>query len=61
MDYGNNYLVSATPGGTITILNPPLVGMSPDEALVLAAWLVAMAQFKSARTFAAILEEVLEA
>ncbi len=43
MNLINRHLVS-TSGGQIFIMNSPRAGMKPEEALVLAAWLVTMAQ-----------------
>jgi hypothetical protein len=41
----NVFLVAATVNSTFTLLNPPLPGriITREEALVLAAWLVAIA------------------
>lgn len=39
----NNYFVVTTSGGSILILDPPSGPMSRNEALNLAAWLVALA------------------
>lgn len=43
IDTTNRYFVGAHTGGRVMITLPPLAPMSPDEALTLAAWLVAVA------------------
>ena len=59
IDSINRYFVSAS-ANRICILNPPLphLGMSPDEAMTLAAWLVALAEYQAHFTFAEVLEKV---
>lgn len=42
MDTFNKFFVGVT-GGKVTIVNPPRGDISPDDALMLAAWLVVMA------------------
>jgi hypothetical protein len=58
MDYSNKHLVSVTGANEIVVLNPPRGPMSPVDALALAAWLVALAEYKTDRTFTEILAEV---
>jgi len=54
----NQFLVSSSiDGKQIQILNPKY-RLTPDEALNLAAWLVALAQPQTALNFADILDEV---
>jgi hypothetical protein len=43
IDTANNFLVGMRGAGEIVIMNPPRGPISPDEALVLAATLVAIA------------------
>lgn len=56
IDTSNDHLVG-TQGGRIVILMPPLAPMDKDEALRLAAWIVALADFEGDR-FPAVLEAV---
>lgn len=59
IDLANKFLVGAR-GKQVVILNPPtrLTELSPDEALLLAAWLVAIAEYQASTPFAAVLEKV---
>jgi hypothetical protein len=57
-NYANRFMVSAAPGGLVLIMNPPHGTITPEYALLLAAWLVAIAEPKSERSFKGILEEV---
>lgn len=59
MDIGNRFMVGCQ-GNSLVILNPPtrLTLLSPDEALLLAAWLVAMAKWKTETVFADVLERI---
>jgi hypothetical protein len=44
VDITNKFMVSGTPGeeGTVLIVLPPLRSITREEALVFAAWIVAM-------------------
>jgi len=55
IDITNKYGVSLI-GGSILIINPPKHKISKEEALVLAAWLVALAN--DTDTFGLIIEQV---
>lgn len=57
IDTRNRYAVSVNGRGDFAILNPPIDDMSKEEALVLAAWLVALADPYD-RNFQSILNEV---
>lgn len=60
MDITNRHLVSSMHGDKIAILNPPRSAMTKQEALTLAAWIVALADDDPERTtFSEILAEVL--
>jgi len=59
VDTTNDFLVSMRRGGEeILLLYPPVTPMTREEALRLAAWLVAIADFEGER-FPAVLEAVL--
>lgn len=58
MDTSNKYLVSVTGANEIVMLNPSRGPMSPDDALVLAAWLVSLAGYNSSTIFDAVLVDV---
>ena len=55
IDTTNRFLVSAR-GDEVLVLNPPRTGISRDDALNLAAWLVALAG--GGEKFAAVLRAV---
>lgn len=55
---GNRHLVSVNGAGNITVMNPPIDALTPDEALEFAAWIVALAELKATRKFDAVLAEV---
>lgn len=59
LDIGNRCMVSAR-GKQIVIMNPPtrMTELTPTEALLLAAWLVAMAEFNSNLKFEDVLLKV---
>jgi hypothetical protein len=57
IDVGNKFFVSMNQSG-ITILDPPRDAMTYDEALVLAAWLVAMAEPFAVQKFEDVLTAV---
>jgi hypothetical protein len=57
-DFSNKFAVSVI-ADTILILNPARGPMTPDDALLLAAWLVATAEHMSTFTFEHALAEVL--
>jgi hypothetical protein len=58
LDVMNKWGVSLHPAtNTITFLIPPS-RVTPDEALVLAAWLVSMGEFLSKEKFSDILETI---
>jgi hypothetical protein len=61
LDTANHCLVCVTVvGDRLVIRNPPLEPITPDSALVLAAWLVALAEPSPGQArFAAILNAVL--
>lgn len=52
----NKFLVGVGPGDKISILKPLVLSMTREDALNLAAWLVALADEEG--RFPAILEEV---
>jgi hypothetical protein len=55
IDLTNSRLLAATPGGQIVAGNPYFVNpTTADQALVLAAWLVRVAQPHTANTFSTI-------
>ena len=58
IDIGNRHMVAGTSAG-IVIMNPPRSPLSNAEALVLAAWLVALDE-DDGGNFQTILERVLE-
>ena len=43
MDIDNKFMVAARGTGAVLIMNPPRGDITVDDALVLAAWLVAIA------------------
>lgn len=59
IDTSNRFIVGAR-GNHLIVMNPPtrMTELTPDEALVLAAWLVAMAEFRASVPFATVLEKV---
>ena len=57
IDTLNKFLVSVR-GGCITIMRTPDYGLTPDEALVLAAYLVALAEPNASHRFSEVLEAV---
>jgi hypothetical protein len=57
MDIMNKFMVAAS-RSKVCIMNPPRGEMSPDDALLLAAWLVALASPMATEPFEAVLEEV---
>lgn len=62
LDLSNKFLVSLTGKRKVAIARGGGLpfGISPDEALLLAAWLVAVAEPFAATTFSAVLEGVTE-
>ncbi len=58
LDTLNRYFVAAGGGGAVRIMRPPAGDMTPDEALALAAWLVAMAEHEADYAFADVLDAV---
>lgn len=61
IDTANHASVALTGDGRLRVLNPAYLTqpLTPDEALVVASWLVALAD-PSGQRFAAILKEVQE-
>jgi hypothetical protein len=57
IDTLNRFAVSAQNGRVVIVLFP-WVPLSPDDALLLAAWLVAIAEPTASQPFAAVLEAV---
>lgn len=57
IDTFNKFLVGANAAGII-IMKPPSGLMSPDDALLLAATLVALAEYKASHSFAEVLKAV---
>lgn len=53
----NEFIVASTRNGLV-LMNPPRGSFSADRALVLAAWLVAMAEHQASHTFTEVLEAV---
>lgn len=58
IDITNRWMVAARVSGTVMILNQPVGPLSADDALVLAAWLVAIAEPSASRPFADVLSKV---
>ena len=61
IDTSNKFMVGASVSGNfITLHHPPRIGstLTPDEALVLAAYLVSMAEPSASHTFKEVLEAV---
>lgn len=59
IDTANKFQVGSFGGNRLIILGiPPVFGMTPDDALNLAAWLVAIAEPMGNRKFAEVLEAV---
>lgn len=56
LDIDNRHMVGAL-GQKIIVMNPPKQ-LSPDEALVFAAWLVALAEFQASVKFEDVLTKV---
>jgi hypothetical protein len=56
IDITNKWMVGAG-GRNVVVLNPPRQ-LTPDEALVFAAWLVALAEYQASAPFANVLERV---
>jgi hypothetical protein len=56
LDVTNKFLVGAA-GPNIVIMNPPR-SLSVDDALVFAAWIVALAEYRAKTPFADVLEKV---
>lgn len=56
IDISNRHAVGCR-GKNVVVVNPPRE-MSAEEAIVFAAWLVAMASFYSKLNFATVLERV---
>ena len=58
IDTTNKFLVAS--GGGIRMLSPPVRPMSESDAVMLAAYLVAMAEHKSSFTFQEALDAVMD-
>lgn len=56
LDVTNKYLVAAA-GPNIVILNPPR-SLSVDDAMVFAAWIVALAEYRAKTPFSDVLDKV---
>lgn len=56
LDIGNRHMVGVM-GQTIVVMNPPKQ-LTPDEALVFAAWLVALAEYQASVKFEDVLTKV---
>lgn len=61
MDITNKYAVSLGPKNQVVILNPPQGPISPADALLLAAWLVAIADAWTDVEFQELMDQVIEA
>jgi hypothetical protein len=57
IDTTNTFMVAAG-GRGIAILNPPRTSITADEALLLAAWLVSIAEHSASQEFAEVLQAV---
>lgn len=60
IETSNKFVVGGTVDGRITVFNPPIraVALTPDDALLLAAYLVLMAEAKAGHAFADVYEAV---
>lgn len=56
LDVSNKWMVGAA-GPNVVILRPP-TSLSVDDALVFAAWIVALAEYRAKTPFADVLEKV---
>lgn len=57
IDTTNKFIVAVSAGG-ILMMNPPRGPMKADDALLLAAWLVSMAEHEASAEFSDVLAAV---
>jgi hypothetical protein len=57
IDITNRHMVAGK-GRSVVMMNPPTREMSADEAMALAAWLVALASMSSTHPFATYYDKV---